>query len=340
MGQESVESVEIRCWHVDCVEVRCRRPDADGESLGSGRDRGDRGIAAGQAEPNGLLDDLQREAGEELQDADVVAGTGAEAMMIFEMSAKLGERGRQLPVAVDRGMVQRRWLRLQNHQEVQRIEHPLVPFVTPSVGGDDAVVGDDLDAVDETLDGCRAEGVAPRHTVSVAVEADGLVLVHAAGGNDARLEGPGSHGQGCCSVAVEANVDGLVIRAAVPFPSLQATSSQVLVQLGQVVDLGHRRGPHPFQVLDPVLDSGLLLRRGWQAEFRREEKVRGQGGVSRMQRTVPAPSDVDGHRRRVVPPEFLRHGAEEVERFTQSMEDGLGSFRRQRDCEGRIRDSR
>ena len=49
----------------------------------------------------------------------------------FEVAAEVGERGRELPVAVDRSMIERGRLAFQNRQKMQRIEHFFAAAVTP-----------------------------------------------------------------------------------------------------------------------------------------------------------------------------------------------------------------
>ncbi|MFO0806610.1 MAG: hypothetical protein U0791_26190 [Gemmataceae bacterium] len=56
-----------------------------------------------------------------------------------------------------------------------------------------------------------------------------------------------------------------------------------------------------------------------------------------MERAIAAAADVNGHGRRVVPPQFLGHGSEEMERFAQSVEHGFSAFGGKRDGERRVR---
>src|SRR6516164_11487434 len=96
-------------------------------------------------------------------------GTGGGSEPGFEVAAQAGESRRQLPVAVDRGVVECRRFALQDHQEMPGVEDLLAPTVAARVRGDDLAVGHDRDAIDVALDGHGSEGPAPGHAVAVAV---------------------------------------------------------------------------------------------------------------------------------------------------------------------------
>ena len=279
---------------------------------------------------------LEWEPSEELQDGDVLPRAGAWAEAALEVGAKGGEGGRERPVAVHRGVVEGRRLLLQRHQEVQRIEDTLAAPVAPPVGGDHVVVGDDLDAVDEPADGDPAEGVPARHAVPVGVERDRLVLVHLPGVDDAGVERPGGSGSGGGEVVGEALCDGLSSGPGGAVASRDAAPSQVGVQLVEVLDPRHGRGPHPLEVLHAILDAGLFLGRGGHAELGCEGVVRGERGVPRVEGTLAAAEDVDGDRGGVVPPQFAGDAAEEVEGRDEAVEDGLGPLGGEGEGEGRV----
>jgi hypothetical protein len=118
---------------------------------------------------------------EQLQHADVLAGAGALSEPGFEVTAEIGEYCRELPVAVDRCMVERGRLAFQNNQKMQRIEHFFAVTVAPCVRGNNLAVGHDLDVIDVALHGHRTERPPPRHTITVAVERRRLVFVYLAG---------------------------------------------------------------------------------------------------------------------------------------------------------------
>ena len=108
------------------------------------------------------------------------------------------------------------------------------------------------------------------------------------------------------------------------------------IQLGQVVDLGHGRGPVALQVADPAFHVRLLLRPSHHAETRLESVVTDQGLKTVVELTLPANEQVRHDGLGVVPPQLARHATEERERFDQAVQDGLGAFGRQCDGEGTV----
>lgn len=146
-------------------------------------------------------------ATEQLQDADVLPGVRSLAEAAFEVAAKLGERRRKLPVAVDGRVIEGDGFAFQNPQEMQWIKHFLAASVTPLVRGDHLMVGDDRDAIDVPLHGHRAERPPPRHAVAVAVERRRLVLVDLAGMNHAGIEWMCGNRQGRRPIRFEAHAD-------------------------------------------------------------------------------------------------------------------------------------
>lgn len=150
-------------------------------------------MAAASAAPrtagaDAALDTLDGMMGEQLQHTDVLAVAGSLSEPGFEITAEIGICCRELPVAVDRGMVERRRLAFQNDQKMQRIEHFFTAAIAPPVRGDDLAVGHDLDAIDVALNGHRTERPPPWHTVTVAVEWGRLVFIHLAGFKYAGVE--------------------------------------------------------------------------------------------------------------------------------------------------------
>ena len=71
-------------------------------------------MSIGACGEDGVLDQIQRVTFEQLQDADELPGSGGLAEPVLEVAAKISERGRQWPVAVDRSVIQRRRLAFQN----------------------------------------------------------------------------------------------------------------------------------------------------------------------------------------------------------------------------------
>ena len=108
------------------------------------------------------------------------------------------------------------------------------------------------------------------------------------------------------------------------------------VQRGQVLDLGHGRGPVALQVPDPAFDVWLLLRLANHAEARLESVVTDQGLITVVELTLSADEQMRHHGLGIVPPQLTRHTAEEGERLDQAMQDGLGAFGRYSDSERAI----
>jgi hypothetical protein len=71
---------------------------------------------------------------------------------------------------------------------MKRIEDLLPSLVTAKVSGDGRSITDHFDAVHISLHAHLSKRPSPRHTVAVAIESDGLVLVDLARLDDARIE--------------------------------------------------------------------------------------------------------------------------------------------------------
>jgi hypothetical protein len=135
------------------------------------------------------LHDFQRLLREQLHHANVVLDAPARTMLLLQSGTQLAKQRRQLPVAEDVGMVQRRRLTLQHLQIVLRIETLLVVTIRTRMPGDHLAAGHHRDVVYIALDGDGLKRGRPRHTVAVLVEAHGLILVHLGWLEDARIEG-------------------------------------------------------------------------------------------------------------------------------------------------------
>jgi hypothetical protein len=120
------------------------------------------------------------------------------------------------------------------------------------------------------------------------------------------------------------------------FAVAQAAGAQVSVQRGQVLDLGHGRGPIALQVANTAFDVRLLLRLANHAEARLEGVVTDQGLIAVVELTLPADEQMRHHGLGIVPPQLTRHATEKRERLDQTMQDGLGAFGRQCDSERAI----
>src|SRR5262245_40283826 len=281
-----------------------------------------------------LLHARQRVFGQQLQDADVLPRSRAGPVASLQRLPQSGERFRQLPVPQHRRVVQRRRPPPQADQVVQRVEHLLVAAVTPRVPRHHLPGGHHLDPVDVTLDRDAAVGAGPRHAVAVLVEPHRPILVHAAGLDDAGVERVPRQRQGRVTVAAEPLADRLLVALDGPAGLLDAALSQVGVERAQVRGPGHRRGPLSLQHTDPGLDVGLLVAPGRHAEQRVEQVVAGQRRVPQAGPTLPPLEDLVHHRPGVVPPDLVRHAAEEGKRLDHAGQDRLGPLGRQSQGEG------
>jgi hypothetical protein len=119
--------------------------------------------------------------GQELQDPDELPHAGPRPEHLLQDAAKVRKRRGQLPVAVHRGVIQRRRLAFRRDQIMQGIEHRLAVAVTALVAGHHLARGHDREVLDVALHGHGPERPAARHPVGVVVEAHGLILVHLGG---------------------------------------------------------------------------------------------------------------------------------------------------------------
>ena len=146
-------------------------------------------MLADPTQVDGAFDLGHRMLGQALQHADVLPRPTRGAVLCFEVLPQLAEDGRQLPAAVDVGVIERRRLAAQADQVMERIEDLLALAITARMAGDALAVRDNLDVFDISLDRHLAKGPGARHAVVVVIEADGLILVHLGRLHDARIEG-------------------------------------------------------------------------------------------------------------------------------------------------------
>jgi hypothetical protein len=116
----------------------------------------------------------------------------------------------------------------------------------------------------------------------------------------------------------------------------QAASTQMRVQLGQILHHGDRRGPVLLQELHASFDTRLLLRPTHQAKQRLEIVVARQRLITPVDLACSALQQMWRHRRWIVPPHLAWHSAVERQRFHQAVQDRLGPLGRQGDGEGAI----
>jgi hypothetical protein len=184
-GKELVEPLQIRQRHAHVAHRRRLLP------LGQRR-RHDYRLAATQAQHDGLDVEARRHPArfddalhgvdgmnvEQLQDADILFHAAAPPVLPFQGGPEFLKERRQLPAAKHFGVVECRRPTLQCFQVMTRIEHLLVPAVTPRVRRDHLASQHHLDAFDVDLDRDALERGRARHAVAIGVHADRLVLIH------------------------------------------------------------------------------------------------------------------------------------------------------------------
>ena len=155
-----------------------------------------------------------------------MAGSGRQAESGFQIAAEACEGRRQLPVTVDRGMVQRGGFSLQNDEKMAGFQHPFVLGVTPGMGRHHGrSFGDDVDSVDIPLHGHVPKRPPPGDAVTVAVERHGLIFIHRTGKNDAGVKRMDGRSQGRESIPLEPDLHRLGVPPAGPFASGDTTVS-------------------------------------------------------------------------------------------------------------------
>lgn len=164
-----------------------------------------------------------------------------------------------------------------------------------------------------------------------------LVLVDLGRLINAGVKACGRQRPGPLAIAFEALADGFGVFTRGASLVLQTARTQVGVEVGQVLLLRHRRGPAPLQRLDTILHVRLLVAPSWHAKQRLEHVMAGQSLVTRMQLPLPAAEDRRRHCLGIVPPNFARHTAEEIEPLHHAFQDRFGSFAWQGDSERTIR---
>jgi len=97
---------------------------------------------------NGLLNQFHGVFGQQLQDTNVLSGSGHRAVTYLERSSQLLEAGRQRPAIKHRGMIQGRRSATENGQIMTGFDDPLISRVTASVRGDHAIGRDHIDPID------------------------------------------------------------------------------------------------------------------------------------------------------------------------------------------------
>lgn len=248
------------CVHRFAARGAQRQPlAATGNSLG-------RDDAVATAGLDRLLNPSQRMLGQQLQHADELPGAGQRAVACFKTLAQLGKRRRQTPVAINVGVIEIGWLHSQRGQVVQRIQHLLALAIGPLVLGNPYSVADDFDALDIRFYRDRGERMPPRHTVTILLPGDRLVLVDLANLAHGGFKWSMGQRQGAGPLCREAFADRFAVARDRPLQVSLAAFEQISIQRGQIFYLRNGCRPLALQQLYPVLDVRLLIAAGRQAE--------------------------------------------------------------------------
>jgi len=275
-----------------------------------------------------LLHTEPRMLPQQFQDTHIVTPAQQRAVSCFQAFTHFLENRRQLPLAIDVGMIQGSRPTRERRQVMQRVEHLAAGQVTAFVPGHHLAAHDDLDVLGVSFHGGRPKGITLRHAVTHLIETRCLVFVDLGLLVNAGLKARGRQRPGFVAVAFETLADGLGVVTGCAFAVYKARGTQVAVELGHILLLGHGRGPTPLQRLDAVLHVGLLIATCRHTKQRLEDVVAGQGLVTRMQLPLPAAENRRRHRLGIVPPNFARHTAEELEALHHPFQNRFGSFAR------------
>jgi hypothetical protein len=282
-----------------------------------------------------LLHAWLRMVAQQLQDAREVPPTRQRAVPRFQTLTELLENRWQFPAAIDVGMVQGRRPTLQRRQVMQWVQHLTAGQVAAFVPGHHLVGHDNLDALGVCFHRRRLKGAASRHAVTHVIATSRLVFIDLGRLINAGVKARGR--QRPSTLTLKPLTDRLAVLSRDARLILQTASTQVGIQFGQVLLVRHWRGPAALQRLDAILHVRLLVAAGRHAKQRLEHVVAGQGSVTWMQLPLPAAEDRRRHRLGIVPPNFTRHAAEELQPLHHAFQDRFGSLARQSDGERTIR---
>ena len=303
---------------------------ARGDSLGR-----DDAIAA--ASVDGLFDPREGVLCQQLQHANEVPSARQRPVAFFKTLAQLIKCRRQTPVAVDVGVIEIGWLHSQRGQVVQRVEYLLALAIGALVLGNPHSVADDFDAIDVRFYHDGGEGLPPRHTVTVLLPGDCLVLVDLADLTHRSFECSLGQRQRAGPLSREACADRFALARNCPLEVSPATFEQIGIQLGQIFDSRDGRRPLAFEQLHSVLDMRLFITASWQAEQRLEVVMTGQRLPTLVQLSLPTTEDRDCNRLRIIPPQFFGHATKKLKRRHGAVQDRLGLLARQCDRERGVR---
>ncbi len=265
--------------------------------------------------PEGLLDPTHRVFDQQLQDADELTRPAGRPVTVFELLAELAKDRWELPIAIDRGVIQRRRPTTQRHQVVDRVQDPLVALVAAFVTGDDGIAGDELNPANVSFDRDRLERVATRDAVAVGVERGGLILVDLDGLVNTRVKRLFGQRPGGGLVAGEPLADRFSLPRHGAAHLRQAALTQIGVEFIVVLYPRHRRGPTSLKVVDRMLDIGLLPAGCGHTRTRIDRVVTHERRVTLVELTLSPPQDLCGDRLGVVPPQLLGDAVKERQRL-------------------------
>jgi hypothetical protein len=115
-----------------------------------------------------------------------------------------------------------------------------------------------------------------------------------------------------------------------------AERQELAVQIRQILGPGHRRAGPAFQREYRTLHVAFFLPSGRHAEQRVEPVVRRQRRVGRVQSAVPPTQNLNRQCLGIIPPDFTRHTAKELERTAHPLQDRFRTLAGQRDQERAI----
>lgn len=181
---------------------------------------------------DGLLDHLQRVLSQQLQDPNILPGSGFGALTVLELGPQLIEAGRQRPLGKHKGMIQSRRTATEDRQIMPRFHDPFAARVAALVTGNPPRTPDHLDPIHICLDGHRLEGPATRHTVAVRIEPYRLVLIDLRRLRDERVKRTQRQGQSGLLIPFKQLPDRLRLARHDMGPLGQSTRPQIGIQLG------------------------------------------------------------------------------------------------------------
>ena len=275
---------------------------------------------------DGLLHHLQRVLSQQLQDSNILPGSGFRALTVLKVGSQLIKAGRQLPSVKHKRMIQGRRTTTEDRQIMPGLHDPSPSPVAALMTGNHPQAIDHLDPIHVRLDSYRLESPATRHTVAVRIEPNRLILVYLCGLRDERIEGTRRQGQSSLLVLLKRFPDRLHLARHNMVPLGQSARLQVGIQLSHVLNAGNRRRPVPLQIVHAVFHVGFFIAPRRHAEAWIEAVMARQSRVTRLQPTPPAPQDGCGHRLGIIPPDLPRHTTEERKALDHARQDCLDLF--------------